>query len=85
MKLVHELRWLLTAAWLADAVVLIRARTVHGRLQWVQLGATYAELLVIGSITIWPRGPMDKASAYGAGDCRFESCRGHLTVPYRQQ
>ena len=26
----------------------------------------------------WPRGPMDKASAYGAGDCRFESCRGHL-------
>ena len=27
---------------------------------------------------MWPRGPMDKASAYGAGDCRFESCRGHL-------
>ena len=26
----------------------------------------------------WPRGPMDKASAHGAGDCRFESCRGHL-------
>ena len=24
-----------------------------------------------------PRGPMDKASAYGAGDCRLESCRGH--------
>ena len=24
-----------------------------------------------------PRGPMDKASAYRAGDCRFESCRGH--------
>ena len=23
------------------------------------------------------RGPMDKASAYGAGDCRFESCRDH--------
>ena len=23
----------------------------------------------------WPRGPMDKASAYEAGDCRFESCR----------
>ena len=20
---------------------------------------------------------MDKASAYGAGDCKFESCRGH--------
>lgn len=29
---------------------------------------------------IWPRGPMDKASAYGAGDCRFESCRGHLLL-----
>ena len=27
-----------------------------------------------------PRGPMDKASAYGAGDCRFESCRGHCCV-----
>ena len=27
-----------------------------------------------------PRGPMDKASAYGAGDCRFESCRGHLLM-----
>ena len=25
----------------------------------------------------WPRGPMDKASTYGAGDCRFESYRGH--------
>ena len=28
------------------------------------------------SACMWPRGPMDKASAYGAGDCRFESCRG---------
>ena len=27
-----------------------------------------------------PRGPMDKASAYGAGDCRFESCRGHFLM-----
>ena len=26
----------------------------------------------------WTRGPMDKASAHGAGDCRFESCRVHL-------
>ena len=31
----------------------------------------------------WPRGPMDKASAYGAGDCRFESCRGHYILPHR--
>ena len=23
---------------------------------------------------------MDKASAYGAGDCRFESCRGHFAT-----
>ena len=30
-------------------------------------------------LQIWPRGPMDKASAYGAGDCRFESCRGHCS------
>ena len=27
-----------------------------------------------------PRGPMEKASAYGAGDCRFESYRGHLSL-----
>ena len=27
--------------------------------------------------TIRPRGPTDKASAHGAGDCRFQSCRGH--------
>ena len=26
----------------------------------------------------WLCGPMDKASAYGAGDCRFESCQGHV-------
>ena len=32
----------------------------------------------------WPRGPMDKASAYGAGDCRFESCRGHYLLSARQ-
>ena len=25
-----------------------------------------------------PRGPMDKASAYGAEDCRFDPCRGRL-------
>ena len=31
-----------------------------------------------GLSTNWPRGPMDKASAYGAGDCRFEACRGQL-------
>ena len=27
---------------------------------------------------------MDKASAYGAGDCRFESCRGHFCVNMQQ-
>ena len=32
------------------------------------------------TIVNWPRGPMDKASAYGAGDCRFESCRGHFVA-----
>ena len=31
-----------------------------------------------------PRGPMDKASAYGAGDCRFESCRGHSSCTPRR-
>ena len=28
------------------------------------------------------RGPMDKALACGAGDCRFESCRGHTILIY---
>ena len=32
------------------------------------------------SFAHWPRGPMDKASAYGAGDCRFETCRGHFVA-----
>ena len=27
-----------------------------------------------------PRGPMDKASAYGAGDCRFESYQGQALL-----
>jgi hypothetical protein len=29
-----------------------------------------------------PRGPMDKAPAYGAGDCRFNPGRGYFKVPY---
>ena len=33
---------------------------------------------LLRSAARWPRGPMDKASVYGAGGCRFESCRGHL-------
>ena len=39
------------------------------------LGPEFRRVIVKGH---WPRGPMDKASAYGAGDCRFESCRGHF-------
>jgi hypothetical protein len=26
----------------------------------------------------WPCGPMDKASVYGTGDCRFESYQGQF-------
>ena len=29
-------------------------------------------------IITWSRGPMDKASAHGARDCRLESCRDHI-------
>ena len=39
------------------------------------------ECTVLVHNTNRPRGPMDKASAYGAGDCRFESCRGHFVMP----
>ena len=28
----------------------------------------------------WPCGPMDKASVYGTGDCRFESYQGQLLL-----
>ena len=31
-----------------------------------------------GQTSVTCRGPVDKASAYGAGDCRFESYRDHL-------
>ena len=27
-----------------------------------------------------PCGPMDKASVYGTGDCRFESYQGHFIL-----
>ena len=40
---------------------------------------SHSESALPSESCIWPRGPMDKASAYGAGDCRFESCRGHFT------
>ena len=32
----------------------------------------------------WPRGPMYKASAYRAGDCRLESCRCNYCVNLQQ-
>jgi hypothetical protein len=35
-------------------------------------------VLTMLALTCWPRGPMEKASAHGAGDCRFEPCRGHF-------
>ncbi len=41
---------------------------------------------MIGFITVWPCGPMDKASDYGSGDSRFESWQGRffflLLSPY---
>ena len=46
-------------------------------------GNSVIEIIKINCLSMFkiglsrPRGPMDKASAYGAGDCRFESCRGH--------
>ena len=44
------------------------------------IDAGWCALCLFGNAIQWPRGPMDKASAYGAGDCRFESCRGHFAV-----
>ena len=39
--------------------------------------AFHQVLLLCIRLSNWPRGPMDEASAYGAGDCRFESYQGH--------
>ena len=54
---------------------------------WPWPPAWYSELSVNTVCSLakhsWPRGPMDKASAYGAGDCRFESCRGHCALLQR--
>ena len=44
------------------------------------LWARGAAIRPTGRNIAWPRGPMDKASAYGDGDCRFESCRGHFAI-----
>ena len=58
---------------------------------WCQVGqvgtSPYLPTLPVASCECYldnrPRGPMDKASAYGAGDCRFESCRGHFRCPWK--
>ena len=45
------------------------------QLALLELASWKLALLAFAS---WPRAPMYKALAYGAGDCRFESYRGHL-------
>ena len=37
-----------------------------------------AQAMTACSLLVWPVGLMDKASASGAGDSRFESWAGHL-------
>ena len=43
-------------------------------MHWWQTYCTLAQAIVNR-----PRGPMDKASAHGAGDCRLQSYRGQLS------
>ena len=41
----------------------------------------YSAPIITTSLSLkCPRGPMDKASAYEAGDCRFEPYRGFLKM-----
>ena len=40
------------------------------------VGLASCNLLFASEGCNWARGPMDKASAYGAWDCRFEACQG---------
>ena len=49
-------------------------RTLRCHRRMIERGVT------VSVVDIWPRGPMDKASAYGARDCRFESCPGHFAA-----
>ena len=71
-----RVEWATTSRWR----VLAYAR-------WVVGGAAIAASMDLGGVGAgilnWPRGPMDKASAYGAGGCRFKSCRGHFLMTER--
>ena len=53
----------------------IKANTTHGTMPCRSLLSPQHN---------WPRGPMDKASAYGAGDCSFESCRDYFCMNTQQ-
>jgi hypothetical protein len=64
-----------------EALIIDVWRMCLKRSQIYSMSEKICELIRIAQspgYVIWPRGPIDKASAYGAGDCRFESCRGHF-------
>ena len=54
--------------------------------QWMTLQTQRGVFLMKMNRT-WclPRGQMDKASAYGAGGCKFETCRGHYSSRRKEQ
>ena len=63
-------------AWRAHRRACVARAGTHIRVSsavWIYTSRSYSACMHR------PRGPMDKASAHGAGDCRFESCRGQLS------
>ena len=72
---------------MGNRTLLLFVRTLSPRGRTPVIGVLCNRLAIaIDACDSWPRGPMDKASAHGAGDCRLKSCRGqcrkmlHLSV-----
>lgn len=49
------------------------------RTRGTSMGGLYVTATLLALLIRRPCGPMDKASAHGAGDCRFESYQGHFS------
>ena len=64
-------------AGLAEVIGELRAAVVCNRARRTMASATGNGAKGDSCPVCRPRDPMDKAPAYGARDCRFESCRDH--------
>ena len=58
-------------------LMLLTGQRVFGAIGFALSGAAKGGIVLARNISNWPVGPMDKAPAYGAGDCGFKSRREH--------